>query len=90
MSRRQTIMRRDKYRCVYCGYTSHLTIDHVIPLSKGGSKDISNCVTACFYCNTRKGNRTPGEAGLKFKYGRRASNMSYWKHSPRKFSTSWR
>lgn len=45
-------------RCVYCGRTDvKLTRDHVIPVTKGGSNDISNIVPACQPCNSRKGNR---------------------------------
>ena len=59
------IMKRDKFRCVYCGSQRQLTIDHVIPKSKGGQNTWSNMVTCCSKCNCKKGNRTPEEAGLK-------------------------
>jgi CRISPR/Cas system Type II protein with McrA/HNH and RuvC-like nuclease domain len=59
------IMKRDKFRCVYCGSQKHLTIDHVIPKSKGGQNTWSNMVTCCSKCNCKKGDRTPEEAGLK-------------------------
>ncbi len=54
------IFRRDNFRCK-CGSTKELTIDHVIPLSKGGTDDDSNLVTMCFPCNLKKGNtvKTP-------------------------------
>ncbi len=62
---------RDGYRCQYCGRTSpelklreSLTRDHVIPLSRGGSNDWTNVVTACSPCNTRKANRLPAEIGM--------------------------
>lgn len=63
---RKNIMRRDNYQCQYCGRTkSDLTIDHVIPRSRGGADTWENLVTACNSCNSKKGNRTPEEAGMK-------------------------
>jgi 5-methylcytosine-specific restriction endonuclease McrA len=44
------------YLCVYCGKHKPLTIDHVVPISKGGLHDVSNIVPACGSCNSRKGN----------------------------------
>jgi 5-methylcytosine-specific restriction endonuclease McrA len=48
------VFNRDGYRCVYCGSTLKLSLDHVIPQSKGGSHDPSNLVTACKSCNCSK------------------------------------
>jgi len=58
---------RDGNLCMYCGDEfpdGHLTRDHVIPLSRGGDDRWSNVVAACKHCNTRKGSRTPEEAGV--------------------------
>ncbi len=62
---------RDRYRCQYCGRSTAdlkpreaLTRDHLIPLSRGGTNDWSNVVTACGPCNTRKANRLPEEIGM--------------------------
>jgi 5-methylcytosine-specific restriction endonuclease McrA len=62
---------RDQYRCQYCGRPSSelkpreaLTRDHVIPISRGGTNEWTNVVTACSPCNTRKGNRLPHEIGM--------------------------
>jgi 5-methylcytosine-specific restriction endonuclease McrA len=44
-----------------------LTIDHVIPQSRGGKNSFENCVTSCFDCNNKKGNRTPNEANMYMK-----------------------
>ena len=52
---------RDLYTCQFCGDThphKDLTIDHVLPRSKGGKTSWANCVTACRSCNSRKGNET--------------------------------
>ena len=61
---RRNIIRRDDHRCVYCGAAESLTIDHVVPKSRGGRDAWDNLVAACTPCNNRKGNRTPDEAGM--------------------------
>ena len=61
---KRNIMVRDGFRCVYCGSSSCLTIDHVIPASQGGKNIFENCVTACQPCNNKKGNRTPRESNM--------------------------
>lgn len=61
---RQNIFKRDAYRCVYCGTRDRLTLDHVLPRSRGGRDTWQNLVTACQKCNTYKGNRTPEEAEM--------------------------
>lgn len=53
------IFRRDNYRCVYCGSNEELTIDHVLPVSKGGGNTWQNLVTACLPCNRYKGDGEP-------------------------------
>lgn len=60
-------MVRDRYLCVYCKSNRDLTIDHVIPASRGGKNSFENCVTACRTCNNKKGNRTPREAKMFLK-----------------------
>lgn len=55
---RRALFARDGWRCVYCGTTSgRMTLDHVVPRSKGGADDWDNVVTACAPCNLRKGDR---------------------------------
>lgn len=61
---RREVFRRDHNRCQYCGSTHQLTLDHVLPLSKGGPHSWENVVTACEPCNQRKGDRTPEQAGM--------------------------
>lgn len=51
------IKRLYKYKCVYCGEKKHLTMDHVIPISKGGLHTKGNILPACQSCNSVKGNR---------------------------------
>lgn len=65
---RRNLYKRDQYVCQYCvqGFmTSDLTIDHVIPTSRGGQHTWDNCVTACERCNSKKANRTPQECGME-------------------------
>jgi len=62
-SKRNMII-RDHKQCVYCGSKKQLTIDHVIPISRGGKTNFENCVTACIDCNIKKKNRTPSEARM--------------------------
>jgi len=61
---RNRIYKRDGYQCVYCGSNRHLTIDHVMPKSRGGSNDWTNLVTCCNKCNVFKSDRTPEEANM--------------------------
>jgi 5-methylcytosine-specific restriction endonuclease McrA len=62
---RRALFARDNWRCVYCGTSGgRLTLDHVVPRSKGGESVWENVVTACAPCNLRKGNRTLEESGL--------------------------
>lgn len=61
---RQNILRRDGQRCQYCGVRDRLTIDHVLPKSRGGKESWDNLVAACVPCNNRKGSKTPDEAGM--------------------------
>ena len=65
---RTRIYKRDQHQCVYCGSNKDLTLDHVIPKSRGGSNDWINLVTSCFKCNLKKGNRTPDEAKMAMKH----------------------
>ncbi len=67
---RNNIFLRDNHTCQYCGGTpprSYLTMDHVIPVVKGGKKTWDNIVTACRNCNVKKGGRTPEEASMKIR-----------------------
>ncbi|MBI4716534.1 MAG: HNH endonuclease [Planctomycetes bacterium] len=64
---RRNIFARDNNTCQYCGRrfaTSELSLDHIVPRSRGGSSAWENIVCACLKCNVRKGGRTPEEARL--------------------------
>jgi len=65
---RKNIIWRDENRCQYCAkeYESKiLTLDHIVPRSKGGKNTWLNLVASCKKCNQKKGNRTPEQAGMK-------------------------
>jgi 5-methylcytosine-specific restriction endonuclease McrA len=65
---RKNILMRDHYTCQYCGNAGgagDLTLDHVVPRSRGGSSSWENLVAACRRCNNRKGARLPEEANMK-------------------------
>jgi 5-methylcytosine-specific restriction endonuclease McrA len=62
---KKNILRRDHYTCQYCGRRGdRLTVDHVVPRSRGGSTTWTNVVAACLRCNLHKGNRTVEEAAM--------------------------
>ena len=93
---RRNIFARDENRCQYCGKrypTSELSLDHVIPRSRGGRTNWDNIVCSCTKCNARKGGRLPEEAGLKLirrarkprrspiiRLKLRSGKYSTWKH----------
>jgi 5-methylcytosine-specific restriction endonuclease McrA len=72
---RKAVFIRDGFRCQYCGLRVSMrtgTRDHVMPRSRGGADTLSNVVTACVPCNTRKDNRTPSEANMPLLNGPRS------------------
>lgn len=76
---RRNVLHRDGHTCQYCGYAGEdLTLDHVIPKSRGGDDSWENIVTACVRCNIKKGNRTPEEAGLTLRQRPRRPHRSLY------------
>jgi len=76
---RKNLFKRDRYTCQYCGLQpgpEELTVDHVVPRSRGGTSTWENCVLACVECNKRKADRTPAQAGLKM---RKTPRKPSWK-----------
>jgi 5-methylcytosine-specific restriction endonuclease McrA len=76
---RKNLFKRDRYTCQYCGLQpgpEELTVDHVVPRSRGGVSSWENCVLACVECNKRKADRTPAQAGLKI---RKTPRKPSWK-----------
>ncbi|MFN6515063.1 MAG: HNH endonuclease [Nostoc sp. CreGUA01] len=64
---RREVLKRDNHTCQYCGSGKRLTLDHVIPRSKGGQHSWDNVVTACERCNSTKSDRLPHEASMVLK-----------------------
>ena len=93
---RKNILLRDRNTCQYCGTvlpSSELTLDHVIPRSRGGSSTWENLVACCHSCNRRKGNHFPVEAGMKLMREPRAFNLHTSRHIMRLMGRSddkWR
>lgn len=89
---RKNILRRDGFKCQYCGTTAPtLTVDHIIPRSRGGSDQWDNLTTACVSCNNRKGNRTPDEANMKLLTpAKKPHHVMFLKHYVGKVDETWR
>lgn len=64
MLTRQNVFKRDGNQCLYCGSQKDLTLDHVLPKSRGGLSTWVNLATACQKCNSIKGSKTPEEAQM--------------------------
>jgi 5-methylcytosine-specific restriction endonuclease McrA len=80
---RKNILLRDRNTCQYCAATlgsGELTLDHVIPRSRGGASTWENLVACCHVCNRRKGNRLPVEAEMKLMREPKAFNLHTSRH----------
>ena len=78
MLNRTNLFRRDKGECQYCGSRRQLTIDHLIPKSKGGKTSWTNLVTACNRCNIQKGDKTPEQVGFSLRKEPFKPSLSYF------------
>jgi 5-methylcytosine-specific restriction endonuclease McrA len=93
---RKNILLRDRNTCQYCGIVlsaSDLTLDHVVPRSRGGTSTWENLVACCHECNRRKGSRTPHEAHMKLLREPRAFSLHTSRHLMRMMGHSddkWR
>jgi 5-methylcytosine-specific restriction endonuclease McrA len=80
---RKNILLRDRNTCQYCGKilaAGELTLDHVVPRSRGGSSTWENLVACCHNCNRRKGNQLPQEANMRLTREPRAFNLHTSRH----------
>src|SRR6201993_2404749 len=93
---RKNILLRDRNTCQYCGVvlpSSELTLDHVIPRSRGGLSTWENLVACCHPCNRRKGNQTPLEASMQLRREPRPFSLHTSRHIMRLMGRSddkWR
>jgi 5-methylcytosine-specific restriction endonuclease McrA len=92
---RRNLLERDHHTCQYCNYKGEeLTLDHVLPRSRGGDDSWENLVTACVRCNVKKGNRTPKEANMSLNYQPRRPYSSLLfeisKHTRENSNQEWR
>src|ERR1700758_2033207 len=93
---RKNILLRDRNTCQYCSTalpSGELTLDHVVPRSRGGSSTWENLVACCHTCNRRKGNQLPLEASMKLTREPRAFNLHTSRHIMRLMGRSddkWR
>ena len=86
---RRRVLQRDGYRCIYCGATvgeqrrghiltrADFTVEHLIPSSRGGANTWSNTACACRWCNHRKADRTPHEAGMRLLWEPKRPRVNY-------------
>ena len=86
---RKGVLARDGYACVYCGARiggwhrgrvltrDDFTVDHLLPRSVGGGNTWGNTACACRWCNGRKGNRTPHEAGMRLRWEPKTPRVNY-------------
>ncbi len=89
---RKNILVRDSFQCQYCGKTDlPLTIDHIVPRSRCGEDSWENLITACPRCNSKKGNRTPREAGMQLlKQAIRPNNLMFMQLRTTTVSDDWK
>ena len=89
---RKNILRRDGHRCQFCGRGDiPLTIDHVLPLSRGGEDTWENLVCACVRCNNKKGDRTPDEAALPLRRKpMRPNHVTFIRHVMGSLDERWK
>lgn len=89
---RKNIMRRDSYKCLYCGRSDlPLTIDHIIPKAQGGQDTWENLATACTSCNNKKGDRTPEEANMPLiRKAFRPNHIIFIKNSVGRMDENWK
>jgi 5-methylcytosine-specific restriction endonuclease McrA len=86
---RSGVLERDDYTCAYCGARpgdhcrgrsltrQDMTVDHIVPVSRGGKNTWSNTVCACYACNHRKGDRTPNEVNMRLLWEPKTPRVTY-------------
>jgi 5-methylcytosine-specific restriction endonuclease McrA len=93
---RKNILMRDRNTCQFCGGAfpaSELTLDHIVPRSRGGESSWENLVACCHPCNNQKGDRLPEEAGMRLSGRPRSFTLHTSRHLMRQMGRSdaaWR
>ncbi len=87
---RQNIFKRDGNKCVYCRSNKDLTIDHVIPKSKGGKNTWENLVTCCQTCNIRKGDHSLNTIDMKLSHKPFKPTFLYFVEKIHKINEDWK
>jgi len=87
---RYNIYRRDDYKCLYCGSKETLTLDHVIPRSKGGLNSWTNLATCCMKCNISKGNSTLEDSGMTLSYKPFTPSYLFFINKMNKTNEDWK
>lgn len=89
---RKNILKRERHRCAYCGRGDlPLTIDHIIPKSRGGEDNWENLVAACLPCNIKKRDRTPEEANMQLKVKPyKPNHIMYIRNSVGRIDDEWK
>jgi 5-methylcytosine-specific restriction endonuclease McrA len=77
---RRAVFARDHWTCQYCGSRTNLTVDHVVPRSRGGGSGWENIVASCAPCNRRKGDKLPDQAGMHLRRQPRAPSPHVFIH----------
>jgi len=77
---RRAVFARDGWACQYCGSRTNLTVDHVVPRSKGGASSWENIVASCAPCNRRKGDALPRQVGMRLLRRPRTPHTSVFIH----------
>lgn len=87
---RHNVFKRDGHACVYCSSKKELTLDHVLPKSRGGRDSWENLVTCCSKCNIKKADRTPEEAKMHFNGTPTAPNHFYMLTKNNNINEDWK
>ena len=91
LASKSSILIRDRYVCQYCGKplkSQEVTLDHIVPKSRGGKSDWENLAACCSRCNVRKGSRLPEEAGLTLLKDPRKGSTYHFIHLLRHYGSA--
>jgi hypothetical protein len=87
---RFNIYRRDNFKCLYCGSKENLTLDHVVPRSKGGTNSWNNLATCCNRCNVLKGDKSLEETNMKLSHKPFTPNYLFFIKKMKNIIDEWR